>query len=188
MLLGDRLHVVGARKKGPTGYKMREFTQHFDQLEFALTFLDRTAYDIHKRAKVFLDTGLSPAAAYAGATVSEIGHLRSLPGPGPLTGWRATGTGVVKDDPRSEKAFAMGAEPQIISGEKRGPAGTFSGPLGGERPRDTKPVSDANGKVEEVKKEGVRKAQTFKARKEEKEAVERQQEGWRSHAFDALTA
>uniref|UniRef100_D8Q4R6 Uncharacterized protein n=1 Tax=Schizophyllum commune (strain H4-8 / FGSC 9210) TaxID=578458 RepID=D8Q4R6_SCHCM len=100
-----------------------------DQLEFALTFLDRTAYDIHKRAKVFLDTGLSPAAAYAGATVSEIGHLRSLPGPGPLTGWRATGTGVVKDDPRSDKAFAMGAEPQIISGDKRGPAGTFSGPL-----------------------------------------------------------
>ena len=43
-------------------------------------------------------------------------------------------------------------------------------------------------KVEEVKKEGVRKAQTFKARKEEKEAVERQQEGWRSRAFDALTA
>ena len=39
-----------------------------------------------------------------------------------------------------------------------------------------------------MKKEGVRKAQTFKARKEEKEAVERQQEGWRSRAFDALTA
>ncbi|KAL1747091.1 hypothetical protein HDZ31DRAFT_80677 [Schizophyllum fasciatum] len=159
-----------------------------DQLAFALAFLDRTAYDIHKRAKVFLDTGLSPAAAYAGATVSEIGHLRSLPGPGPLTGWRATGTGIVKDDPRSDKAFAMGAEPQIISGDKRGPAGTFSGPLGGERPRDAAPVSDANGKVDELKKEGVRKAQTFKARKEEKEAVERRQEGWRSGAFDALTA
>lgn len=157
-----------------------------EQLEFAFTFADRTAYDVHQRSKVFRDAGLAPAAAYAGAVVSEAGRLRQLPGP--LTGWRATGTGVIKDDPRSDKAYAMGAEPQIISGEKRGPVGQFSGPLGGERPQDKAPVADANGKVEGLTKEGARAAKTFKARKDEKEAEERKREGWRSGAFDALTA
>lgn len=67
-----------------------------EHIKGVFDFTDAIAFDISKRSEVFADTGLGPAASFAAAIWSEIGHLRKLEG-GVLTGWKATSSGIVKE-------------------------------------------------------------------------------------------
>jgi hypothetical protein len=130
---------------------------------------------------------MARGAALAAGVWSEIGHLvreRSF-------GMRATGTGVVVDaGPQDKDApkFAMGAEPQILPGEKRGPLGTGSeslehraekvkGQIGGDT---TDAKNQSGGAVGEVKGQ----VQSFRQSVDEKAAMEKKNPGWKSAAFD----
>ncbi|KAF9476292.1 hypothetical protein BDN70DRAFT_882609 [Pholiota conissans] len=114
-----------------------------EQLRAVFEYADGVAFDISKRREVFEDTGLGNGAALAAAIWSEVGRLERESRAGSTEmEWKATGTGLVVEqkvlvgaDNMGEggevhkSAFAMGAEPQILSGEKRGPLGTGSEPL-----------------------------------------------------------
>ena len=157
---------------------------------------------------MFKDSGLGSGGALAGAVWSELGKMRRMSS----GGWGASGTGtgfVVEGEGKSAPAFAMGAEPQILSGEKKGPKGTASVPLS-ERLQDVTgatgmDVDDADDVTESAKqtgeqlkqettnlkreaesaiKQGKRELQSFKQSVEAKSEKERSQEGWRSSAFD----
>ncbi|KAI1786208.1 hypothetical protein LXA43DRAFT_1111273 [Ganoderma leucocontextum] len=156
------------------------------QIRGTLEHLDALAWDVGRRAEVFEDTGLPRGASLVAGFWSELGHIRrtqdrtaSL-----LSGWTATGTGVVKDD--KDVQFAMGVEPQVLSGEKRGPKGTFAESLG-----EREEGEEAMGVVEQVKemaKEKVREVRSWKDTLQQKAEEERQRPGWQSSAFDALWA
>ncbi|KAH0832845.1 hypothetical protein J3R83DRAFT_11772 [Lanmaoa asiatica] len=152
-------------------------------------FTDAIAFDISKRSEVFADTGLGPAASLAAATWSEVGHLRKLEG-GVLTGWKATSTGIVKEGREGEPTIALGAEPQILPGEKRGPLGYSSEPLAERIPGIEVPALPREGKVaervKEVGQEGLKRVQTFKETVQHKVAKEKKCVGWESVAFDLV--
>jgi hypothetical protein len=83
-----------------------------EKIRMALEIMDNVAWDIHQRAKVFADTGLTATGPkYVAAMSSEWGRLKKQPGL--LSGWTVTSLGVVKDDPRDNIAFAVGAGPQV---------------------------------------------------------------------------
>jgi hypothetical protein len=159
-----------------------------EQLRFALDFTNQVAWDVSRRKGVFEDTGMSSGASYAAAIWSELGYLRQQPGP--FTGWQMTGTGIIKDDERTDNAFAMGAEPQILGGEKHGPMGKFKDSIGEKAaaaaPDADKKAEQAESKVQGAVKEGVQKARTFKELTQDKSQQEQQKPGWRSVAFDEL--
>ncbi|KAI0319731.1 hypothetical protein OF83DRAFT_1240205 [Amylostereum chailletii] len=176
-----------------------------EQVRSVLESVDSIMYDVAERTQVFADAGVSRGPALSAAFWSELGRLQRLPG-GLMSGWRATGTGLVKEmgDSSSGAALAMGAEPQILSPEQRGPIGTMSEPLADKTQRvvregaeqmdvdvhaDASNVRDqAKEGVEEVRKatkEGIRQVRAFKELVEEKQAVEAKKEGWKSDAFDA---
>ncbi|KAG5646262.1 hypothetical protein DXG03_003858 [Asterophora parasitica] len=116
------------------------------QVRGALEWADGIAWDVGRRREVFEDTGaVGGGAAIIAALWSEMGRLRRE-GKATGEGWKveATGTGVVmKQGEGDEKMqLAVGAEPQILSGEKRGPVGTASEPLSG---RVTDAVRGATG-------------------------------------------
>ena len=115
------------------------------QLHTLIDYIDGVAFDVGRRRQVFEDTGLSGGPSLMAALWSELGKFQRESRDGPTeVGWKATGTGVVVES-RTEVAgtgdefgqgkeirktqFAMGAEPQILSGEKRGPLGTGSEPI-----------------------------------------------------------
>ncbi|KAF8152356.1 hypothetical protein B0H34DRAFT_784565 [Crassisporium funariophilum] len=114
-----------------------------EQLRAVVEWADGVAYDVGKRREVFEDTGLGGGGSLVAAIWSEVGRLQRESRGGPMeVGWHATGTGVVVEqktvvgtDEMGEggevkrSMFAMGAEPQILGGEKRGPLGTGSEPL-----------------------------------------------------------
>ncbi|KAH6902617.1 hypothetical protein BKA70DRAFT_1434941 [Coprinopsis sp. MPI-PUGE-AT-0042] len=115
-----------------------------EQLRFVIEWADSVAFDVSKRQQVFEDTGLGGGGSLLAAMWSEIGRLqRESRVERREFGIHPTGTGIIVEqqkviqgnietgeDSRVEKAqFAMGAEPQILSGEKRGPLGTGSEPL-----------------------------------------------------------
>ena len=122
---------------------------------------DGVAWDVGKRREVFENTGVGRGAALFAAVWSEVGRLRRKAGEGREVGWHATRTGVVPEqrargEPVEEEegerkvrkgdmVFAVGAEPQVLSGEKRGPLGTGVEPLA-KRVRDV--VRDATGGVD----------------------------------------
>ena len=158
------------------------------QIRGTLEHLDALAWDVGRRAEVFEDTGLPRGASLVAGFWSELGHLRrtqertaSL-----LSGWKATGTGVVKEDRERDVQFAMGVEPQVLPGEKHGPKGTFAEGFG-----EREDVAQVRGVVEQVRataKEKVRKVMSWQEAVEQKTEEERQRPGWRSPAFDALWA
>ncbi|KAI0051622.1 hypothetical protein FA95DRAFT_1569893 [Auriscalpium vulgare] len=161
-----------------------------EQIQTALESLDSIAYDISKRSEVFEDAGLTKGPALAAGFWSELGHFRRLPG-----GWSATGTGIVRDMPKENAQFAMGAEPQVISGEKRGPKGNLSEPLKNKAAAaapdvdvDMDSASDqakgVAGQVKQTVQQGVQKVRAFKNIVEEKKEEEERQPGWKSSAFD----
>lgn len=158
-----------------------------EHIRSVFDFSDAIAFDVSKRSEVFADTGLGPSASLAAAIWSEIGHLRKLEG-GVLTGWKATTTGIVKEGREGEPSIAMGAEPQIIPGEKHGPLGYGSEPLA-ERISGIEASVLAERRrvaerIKEVGQEGRERVQTFKESVQHKAAEEKKSVGWESAAFD----
>ncbi|KAI0363499.1 hypothetical protein BV20DRAFT_975593 [Pilatotrama ljubarskyi] len=153
------------------------------QLRGALEWSDAFAWDVGRRAEVFSDAGLPRGASLVAGFWSELGHLQKGEG-GLLSGWKATGTGIIKDDKGSQ--FAMGAEPQVLSGEKRGPKGNFSEPLG-EREDVQNKIQQAKGVGQQVKesaKDKLQKVKSFKDTVAQKVDEEKSRPGWQSPAFD----
>lgn len=151
-------------------------------------FADAIAYDTAKRSEVFADTGLGPGASYAAAIWSEMGHLRKLEG-GMLTGWKATGTGIIKEGREGEPTIALGAEPQILPGEKHGPLGYTSEPLAERIPGIEVTAVAVEGRmvaerVRELGEEGAERVKSFKESVQHKVVKEKQHAGWESAAFD----
>ncbi|KAJ7730841.1 hypothetical protein DFH07DRAFT_906196 [Mycena maculata] len=170
-----------------------------EQLRAGLVWMDSVAWDVGQRAEVFADAGSSRGAALAGAVWSEIGRLSRERS----SGWRATGTGVVLEDKVDGGAkFAMGAEPQVLSGEKRGPMGTASESLekgvGDTVQGQTDAKNAAEGSKDAAKEgaqavtrhvqglvgEGKRQVRSFQRTVDEKSAMEKRNAGWKSQAFD----
>lgn len=145
-------------------------------------FVDAIAFDVSKRSEVFEDTGLGPGPSLAAAIWSEVGHLRKAEG-GMLTGWKATSTGIVREGREGEPKIALGAEPQILPGEKHGPLGYASEPLAGEPPVSAEAERIVE-RLEEVAEEGLKRVQTFGESVQCKVAEERKRTGWESAAFD----
>jgi len=147
---------------------------------------DGIAWDVYQRAGVFNDTGLTATGPkYIAAMMSEWGKMRQEPGL--LSGWTMTSVGMVKDDPRSDAVFAVGAGPQIISGDKHGPRTTATSTSMAQdtvdAAKDAKPGVDKGTALDTAAK-GVGKVKSFKAIVEAKAAEEKKREGWRSAAFD----
>ncbi|KAI0760929.1 hypothetical protein BD413DRAFT_594282 [Trametes elegans] len=155
------------------------------QLRAALEWADAFAWDVGRRAEVFSDTGLPRGASLVAGFWSELGHLQKASEGGLFSGWKATGTGLIKRDADGAQ-FAMGAEPQVLSGEKRGPKGTFSEPVAERGDVQTK-AEQAKDVVEQVKesaKEKVRQVKSFKDTVSAKVEEEKARPGWQSPAFD----
>ncbi|KAF7328984.1 hypothetical protein MVEN_02528400 [Mycena venus] len=161
-----------------------------EQFRTVLDGLDAVAWDVGRRAEVFVDTGLGRGASLTMAAWSEIGRLireRKF-------GVRATGTGVVVEGAAQDAPkFAMGAEPQILPGEKRGPMGTGSESLenrGAQAAQGVKEqigsvdTTDAKNQVRGAAGEGKRQVQSFQQSVEEKKTMERRNPGWKSAAYD----
>ncbi|KAJ3918260.1 hypothetical protein F5877DRAFT_42933 [Lentinula edodes] len=165
--------------------------------------LDGLAYDISERAEVFKDTGLGSGASIGAAVWSEVGRMRRLGldsrRRGQYTDWQATGTGVVAaerqvdldtgEDKERERKFAMGAEPQILSGEKKGPDGTASESLSKRLRSATGQALDDTGvniseQAKETFEEGKDQVKSFKDTVKHKSDVEKHREGWQSSSFD----
>lgn len=173
------------------------------QIRLVLETMDSIAFDIYRRSGVFADAGISVTGPkYAAAIMSELGELKKRPGP--FSGWTLTSVGVVKDDPRSDVAFAVGAAPQIISGDKHGPrTGTSSinnaiNETTGQTTQSAQDVSGAQSYqggvttakevAQDVKSNAAQtataKAKSFKDTVSAKAAEEEKRDGWRSSAFD----
>ena len=160
------------------------------QVRGALEAADAFAWDVGRRAEVFEDTGLPRGASLVAGVWSELGHLQRVGEGGLFSGWKATGTGVIKSD--KEATFAMGAEPQVLSGEKRGPKGTFADSVGERMGTETQvdldaKVAQAKGVAEqavETVKDKVQKVKSWKDTVDAKVEEERARPGWQSAAFD----
>lgn len=151
-----------------------------EQIGMAVRFAGRVAWETHCRARVFRDGGAPAGAAYIGGLWSELGRLGKEPGL--FSGWNASvggGAGVVKDDPRTDTAFAMGAEPQILSGDKHGPAGNFSDKRSDGEGGTTGGLKGGKGAL-------LRETRTLQQTVEAKSEEEGRRKGWRSEAFDGL--
>ncbi|KAF8193742.1 hypothetical protein BJ912DRAFT_230171 [Pholiota molesta] len=198
-----------------------------EQFRAVVDYADGVAFDISKRREVFEDTGLSHGAALAAAVWSEVGRLERESRLGVEMDWKATGTGVVVQqqirvgaDELGEggevrrSAFAVGAEPQILSGDKRGPLGTGSEPLKDKLGRvgeealgmpvdeamaqvpglqhsasgvdvDVQQIkSDVQSTAKDVLKEGKKQVSGFRRSVERKRDAEAKKEGWQSNVFD----
>lgn len=197
------------------------------QVRGMVEWVDGVAWDVGRRREVFEDTGVGRGAALFAAVWSEVGRFRKRrAGEGREVGWRATGTGVVLEQrvggeeegeeeegerkvKKGEVIFAVGAEPQVLSGEKHGPLAIGAEPLG-KRVREA--IRDATGGmdvpvIEEVGqgdggrdvreraarvkqqakgvvREGQKKVEGFKRSVEVKREEEMRREGWKSDAFD----
>ncbi|KAJ3577024.1 hypothetical protein NP233_g34 [Leucocoprinus birnbaumii] len=179
-----------------------------EQVRAAVEWTDGIAFDIAKRKEVFQDTGLGGGGSLMAAIWSEAGRIRREGREKGELGVHATGTGLVveqqlysKDGRESGRTeFAMGAEPQILSGDKRGPLGTASTPLraqveemgaemgvpglGGDAGQVGDVAGEARQHVKSMVKEGKKQISSFKKSVEEKTQLERQRPGWQSAAFD----
>lgn len=156
-----------------------------EQIRGVFDLVDGIAFDVSNRAEVFEDTGLGHGTAVAAAIWSEIGRMRRMEG-GLLSGWKATGTGIIKEGLPGDAKLAMGAEPQILPGEKRGPLGTHAVPLG-ERPELQGIVEGGTSVTESIRqaaREGAREVQSFRDAVRRKAFEEKRRPGWNSHAYD----
>ncbi|KAL4065007.1 hypothetical protein V8B97DRAFT_1176036 [Scleroderma yunnanense] len=156
-----------------------------EQIKALFDLADGLAFDVSKRAEVFEDTGLGSGPAITAAIWSEIGRLRRLEG-GLLAGWKATGTGIIKEGLPGEAKLAMGAEPQILPGEKKGPLGTQSVPVA-ESPEAQGIAETSRSVAADVKQttqEAVKEVKSFQKAVRKKTEGERRRPGWQSHAFD----
>jgi hypothetical protein len=168
-----------------------------EELRGVVEWVDGVAWDVAKRREVFEDTGLGGGGSLMAALWSELGRLQRERTD--EIGWRATGTGVVveqdKGEGKGKSAFAIGAEPQILDGEKRGPLGA-----GSERLKDKvveeamdvdvsasgirEVLEDAEGRAKGMVKEGKRQVVGFRKSVERKRELEMSNKGWESASFD----
>ncbi|KAF9554848.1 hypothetical protein CPC08DRAFT_643741 [Agrocybe pediades] len=196
-----------------------------EQLRALVDYADGVAWDVGRRREVFEDTGLSSGASVLAALWSEFGRLERRAAETRIEGteWSATGTGIVvqqhtrigvdqlgEGGEKRTTAFAMGAEPQILSGEKRGPLGTGSEKLTDLMQRKAQEgldamsqatgvdinnaidlrdkaegvVRDAKDTARGVVSEGRRELDGFRQAVLRKSEIEMKREGWRSQAFD----
>jgi hypothetical protein len=186
------------------GFRKALATTLSEQLRTALEFADGVAFDISKRSVVFEDMGLTRGPALAGAIWSEVGRFMRAGArssrAGLTEGWQLTGTGVIKHG--NESSIAMGAEPQILSGDKHGPKATLAEPIGNKVQRAADEVGmdvDVEGaaanaqetaasvteQAADLVQKGVKKVRGFKQTIDNKREEELKSEGWRSSAFDA---
>jgi hypothetical protein len=196
------------------------------QVRCLVEWADGVAWDVGRRREVFEDTGVGKGAALFAAVWSEVGRFRRRKaGEGREVGWHATGTGVVLEqrvggEPEEEEegerkvrkgdvVFAVGAEPQVLSGEKHGPLGIGAEPLGKRVREAVRDVTagvdvpaieevgreDGGGDVREragrvrqqargALREGQRKVEGFRRSVEVKREEEMRRAGWKSAAFD----
>ncbi|KAK7047885.1 hypothetical protein VNI00_006213 [Paramarasmius palmivorus] len=181
------------------------------QIQNAFEFIDGLAYDISKRAQVFEDTGLGGGTAFTAAVISELGRMRREGiSRNRDVNWKATGTGLVIEEQKIDLetgerksgsvGLAVGAEPQILSGEKRGPVGTASESVSKRLKRVGGEVADEmdvdiqatpNVDTDDLKdqvmgtiEEGKKQVQSFRDAVAMKADAERKKEGWQSNAFD----
>jgi hypothetical protein len=176
-----------------------------EQLRTALEFADGVAYDTSKRSVVFEDMGLTRGPALAAAIWSEVGRfVRSGPKSsraGLSQGWQLTGTGIIKHG--EDSSIAMGAEPQILSGDKHGPKERLAEPLANkvQRAADQAGVdvdvsmgdaTQAAGSIAEqasgLVQQGIQQVRGYKQALQAKKEAEEKRDGWRSEAFTALAA
>jgi len=171
-----------------------------EQIKAVWGLMDGIAWDVARRREVFGDVGMGGIGSLGAALWSEVGRLRrgglggSTGGKGLMEGWRVTGTGIVKDvSGDGEAQMAMGAEPQILSGEKRGPLGTNAEPLAdridnsevGAAMQAGLAVLEAGGSTAvQAGKMGLKRVQTFTESVERKKKEENKKPGWESRAFD----
>ncbi|KAJ7280323.1 hypothetical protein C8J57DRAFT_123428 [Mycena rebaudengoi] len=170
-----------------------------EQLRAGLAWVDSVAWDVGRRAEVFTDTGLGRGASLAAAVWSELGRLSRLSS----AELRMTGTGVVLQDwVDGGVKLAMGAEPQVLSGDKRGPVGTGSESLEKRVGEAVNQIKAQTGSPEDVKgavkeealnvkahveglvDEGKKQVRTFQRSVEAKTETEKKNKGWKSQAFD----
>jgi hypothetical protein len=184
------------------GFRRALATTLSEQLRAALEFADGVAFDIGKRSVVFEDMGLTRGPALAGAIWSEVGRFVRSGGrssrAGLTQGWQLTGTGVVKRG--EESALAMGAEPQILPGEKHGPKERLAEPLSQKAQRAAdqagldvdvdQTMADATQTAQSVGEqaaglvqEGVQKVRGFTQAIQQKKEAEEKSKGWKSEAF-----
>jgi hypothetical protein len=164
-----------------------------EQLRAITDWFDGSAYDISQRMQVFEDVGLSKGNALTAAIWSELGRLQrqGILGGGEM-GVHVTGAGVVVEryeyaesgEKEKKATFAMGAEPQILSGEKRGPLGIGSESLGEGTAGGEVSGVEMRKRAEELVRGGRREVQTFKRSIEVKRREEMRRPGWQSDAFD----
>lgn len=151
------------------------------QITMAVEFIDNVLFDTYQRVGVFTDTGMPLSASYISAIWSEIGHLKQQPGL--FSGLHTTSVGIVKDDPRQDAKVAIGAQPQIISGDKHGPVAPGSDSQG-KRDQAVRLAQEGKGRtvgMNERVESGVRSfAEEVKIKREK----ELGREGWKSNAFD----
>jgi len=161
-----------------------------EKIRLVLEMVDGIAWDVYQRAGVFQDAGLTATGPkYIAAMMSEWGKLRQEPGL--LSGWTMTSVGMVKDDPRSDTLFAVGAAPQIISGDKHGPRTTATSTNAArdtvnsakDTAKDAKP-DISKGAIKDTAVGAVGQVKSFKATVDTKAAEEKKRDGWRSSAFD----
>ncbi|PFH47867.1 hypothetical protein AMATHDRAFT_151108 [Amanita thiersii Skay4041] len=183
-----------------------------EQLRGIITWFDGVAFDISKRREVFEDTGIGSGASLIAAIWSEFGRIQREHALGlGETDWRATGTGMVVEhyavgesgEPEKKASFAMGAEPQILSGSKHGPLGTGSESLrermggvirdvegrmdvdvGGAMQEGVRNVEEVQQAAKDALKAGRRQVLSFRRSIETKAREERKMEGWKTNAFD----
>ena len=168
-----------------------------EELRCVVEWVDGVAWDVAKRREVFEDTGLSGGGSLMAALWSELGRLQRERTD--EIGLRATGTGVIveqeKGEGKGKSAFAFGAEPQILAGEKRGPLGTGSQRLKDkfEEAMDVdvgaggdirEVLEDAGDQAKGIVKEGKRQAVGFRKSVEGKKKLEMRNKGWESASFD----
>ncbi|KAH8922908.1 hypothetical protein BT69DRAFT_1262998 [Atractiella rhizophila] len=147
-------------------------------LQLAFDFADHVAWDVRKRYGVFKDTGLNDSAAFLGAVKSEIGYLSQQPSV--WDGMRLTSVGIITDDPKSDKAFAVGAAPQLISGDKHGPLAHTTAESGVAMEVD----SGTSRQAQNIGAEAKGRVNSFKDAVTARTELERNRDGWRTDAFD----
>ena len=160
-----------------------------EELRGVVEWVDGVAWDVAKRREVFEDTGLGGGSSLMAALWSELGRLqREGKDDIESVGWRATGTGLVveqeKEEGKGKTAFAVGVEPQLLPGEKRGPLGTGSEKFVERQVAEAMDIDTTLEGAEGIVKEGKRQADGFRRSVDRKRQREMQDKGWQSVSFD----
>jgi len=153
-----------------------------EYIRVGLEYLDHTAYDTHRRAVVFSDAGAPTPAAYISGFISRVGYM--LKQTSVLEGVQLTSVGIVKDVPDSDKAFAVGSAPQIISGDKHGPAAKNTAPGTGVDSIDGGVGKSTGAGAGDMTSAAVSTGKNYKATIQQKREEELAKDGWKSDAFN----